>query len=225
MKFLDIDSPFMRVLSRIADLMILNLLTLLFLIIPFTGGASLTAMHYVLLKMVRDEDSYIVRGFWKSFKENLKQATILWIIVLVVAGIIGMDYYLLLFSQGSFPFFYRYILIAMTVLLYMVFLYIFPLQSKFVNPIRQTLKNSLLIAFLGLPRTIGMVVVTLIPWVLLYFFDFRVMMILMLFGLTAPGYVCALLYNKLFARFEPEPEPELSEEEELARAIRKLDEE
>ena len=39
MKFLDIDSPLMRVLSRVADIMILNLLTTLFLIIPFTGGA------------------------------------------------------------------------------------------------------------------------------------------------------------------------------------------
>lgn len=225
MKFFDIDSPLMRVLSRVADLMILNLITTLFIIVPFTGGASLTAMHYVLLKMVRDEDSYIIQSFWKSFKENLKQGIILWIIVVVTAVIIAMDFYFLYIAGSTLAFYYKYLLIAMTIILYMIFLYIFPLQSKFVNPIRQTLKNSILMAFLGLPRTLGMVVITLIPWVLLYFFDMRIMMLLILFGFTAPGYVCAMLYNKLFARFEPEPEPELSEEEELARAISRLDEE
>ena len=225
MKFFDIDSPLMRVLSRVADLMILNLITTLFIIVPFTGGASLAAMHYVLLKMVRDEDSYIIQSFWKSFKENLKQGIILWIIVVVTAVIIAMDFYFLYIAGSTLAFYYKYLLIAMTIILYMIFLYIFPLQSKFVNPIRQTLKNSILMAFLGLPRTLGMVVVTLIPWALLYFFDMRIMMLLILFGFTAPGYVSAMLYNKLFARFEPEPEPELSEEEELARAISRLDEE
>ena len=223
MKFLDIDSPFMRILSRVADLMILNLLTLVFLIIPLTGGAALTAMHYVLLKIVRDEDSYIIRGWWKSFKENFKQATILWLIVLAVAFVIAADFYLLISTGDAFPLFYRYVLIAVTVLLYMIFLYIFPLQSRFVNPIRQTLKNSLLMAFLGLHRTIGMVAITLVPVVLFYFFDVSFLMLFVLFGISAPGYVCALLYNKLFARFEPEPEPELSEEEELAHAISHMD--
>ena len=214
----------MRVLSRVADLMILNLLATLFLIIPLTGGAALTAMHYVLLKIVRDEDSYIVKGFWKSFKENFRQATILWLIVLAVAFVIVADYWFLYVMGAALPFFYRYILIAVTVILYMIFLYIFPLQSRFVNPIRQTLKNSMLMAFLGLPRTICMVIVTILPWVMLYFFDLRILMVFMLFGISVPGYVCALLYNKLFKRFEPEPEPELSEEEELARAISRMDE-
>ena len=77
-KLFDLDSPFMRVLNRIADLMILNLITLLFVIIPFTGGASLTAMHYVLLKMVRDEETYVVKGFWKSLKKKNFMLTSLW---------------------------------------------------------------------------------------------------------------------------------------------------
>ena len=76
-KLFDLDSPLMQFLSRMADLMILNLVTLLFMIIPFTGGAALTGMHYVLLKMVRNEENYIIKGFWKSFKENFKQSTII----------------------------------------------------------------------------------------------------------------------------------------------------
>ena len=67
-KLFNIDSPVMRFLGKVADLMILNLVTLLCCIPVVTIGASLTAMHYVLLKMVRNEESYIVRSIFKSFK-------------------------------------------------------------------------------------------------------------------------------------------------------------
>ena len=91
-KLFDLDSPFIRALNRVADLMILNLVVLFFVIVPFTGGAALTGMHYVLLKMVRNEETYVVKGFWKSFKLNFKQATIIWIIIMALAGIIGVDF-------------------------------------------------------------------------------------------------------------------------------------
>ena len=74
MKFLEIDSPFMRVLGRIADLMIINFLTILLCIPVVTAGAAFTAMHYVMLKLVRDEEGYIVKQYFKSFKENFVQS-------------------------------------------------------------------------------------------------------------------------------------------------------
>ena len=66
-KIFDIDSPFMRALTRVADLMILNFLMLLCCIPVITAGAGFTGMHYVLLKMVRNEEGYIARGFFKKF--------------------------------------------------------------------------------------------------------------------------------------------------------------
>lgn len=62
-RFFNIDSPIMHFLGRVADLMILNLVTLICCLPVVTIGASLTAMHYVLLKMVRNRESYIVRSF------------------------------------------------------------------------------------------------------------------------------------------------------------------
>lgn len=38
-------------------------------------GASLTAMHYVILKIYRDEDTYVFRDFWRSFKMNFRQSS------------------------------------------------------------------------------------------------------------------------------------------------------
>ncbi len=230
-KLFDLDSPVMRVLNRVADLMILNIAVLFFVLVPFTGGASLTGMHYVLLKMVRDEDSYTLKSFWKSFKQNFKQATILWIIVCVVAGIIGIDFFWIYTNAQVIPRVYTYVMFGITILLYMVFQYIFPLQSRFENPIKNTLKNSVMFAILGLPRTIGMVAVSLIPLVLLYFFDVQILPILILFGITGPAYLMALMYNGLFKKFEPKVEEPASDEvrtddddEELQAAIKRMQE-
>ena len=73
MKFMSIDGPVMRFLGKVADMMILNLLVLFCSIPIITMGAALTAMHYVALKVVRNEESYITKDFFKSFKMNFKQ--------------------------------------------------------------------------------------------------------------------------------------------------------
>ena len=70
MKIFDLDSPLMQFLNKMADLLWLNILTFICCIPIVTIGASLTAMHYMALKMVRNEECYITRGFFKSFKEN-----------------------------------------------------------------------------------------------------------------------------------------------------------
>lgn len=72
-------------MSRVADLIILNLLCIVCCIPVVTIGPSIAAMFYVTLKMVRNEESYIVRGFFKSFKQNLKQGIVINLIMLVAA--------------------------------------------------------------------------------------------------------------------------------------------
>ena len=70
MRIFDANSPLMEGLSKISDLVVLNLLVLLCCIPVITAGAALTGMHYVLLKMARNEEGYIARSYFKSFKEN-----------------------------------------------------------------------------------------------------------------------------------------------------------
>ena len=76
-RFFNLDSPVMVALTKMADLIIVNLLAFFCCLPIITVGASMTALHYVVLKIVRDEECYIVKGFFKSFKDNFKQATII----------------------------------------------------------------------------------------------------------------------------------------------------
>ena len=109
MKIFDLDSPLMNVLNKMADLMWLNILTLICCIPVITAGAALTSMHYVALKIVRNEESYITRSFFKSFKTNFRQATLIWLLLMLVAAILGGDYYIItksgmqFFSQYQYP--------------------------------------------------------------------------------------------------------------------------
>ena len=80
-----------RFIGKFWDVLIVNLLWF-FLSIPiFTIGASTTAMYYVTLKLARDDDGYTIRSFFKSFKENFKQATIIWMIFLITGVVLGFD--------------------------------------------------------------------------------------------------------------------------------------
>ena len=86
------DSPVMRFLSRLCDLIILNLLCIVCCIPIITAGASITALFSVTLKMVKGEESYIAKGFFKGFKDNFKQATIIWLIVAAFGIFMYIDY-------------------------------------------------------------------------------------------------------------------------------------
>ena len=81
-RFFNMDNKFFVFMGRVADLLLLNFLCILCCIPVVTAGASITALYYVTLKMARDEESYIARSFFRSFKQNFKQATIINIIML-----------------------------------------------------------------------------------------------------------------------------------------------
>ena len=89
--FFNIDNPFFRFLSQMADLMILNFLFILCSLPFFTAGASLCALFYVLFKMRENEEGYIARSFFKAFKENFKKGTVIWLIMLLLGLIFRQD--------------------------------------------------------------------------------------------------------------------------------------
>lgn len=205
-KIFDMDSPVMRFLSRMADLMILNLVALICCIPIVTIGASMTALHYVLLKMVRNEEGYIVRSFFKSFKDNFKQATIIWVIVLLFLVIFIGDLLIMNYSAIQFPKALRVILLALALFAAMVVCYIFPVLSRFENTVFHTIKNAFFMAILALPKTILMMLIYVLPIVALYFTTMA-MPFIFLFGISAPAYFSAMLYSGTFKKFEPEEEP------------------
>lgn len=202
MKFFDIDGPLMQGLTKIADLMILNFLTILCCIPVVTAGAAFTALHYQVLKMARNEDTYVARGFFKSFKENFRQATIIWILVLISVAFIIFDYLIIGFSEeGGIAYWYGVVLGAFAIFIAFTVIMVFPILAKFSNTVIRTIKNAMAISVLKFPMTILMIIMHVIPLVIGYFFYPLIPLVLM-FGISAPAFGSAKLYNKFFKKLE-----------------------
>ncbi|MDE5867033.1 MAG: YesL family protein [Lachnospiraceae bacterium] len=209
-KLFDLDSPFMRALSRMGDLMILNILVLLLCIPVVTAGAAFTAMHFVLLKIVRNEEGYLVKGFFKSFKQNFRQATLLWLLMLFLIALIVLDLMILNFSGMDLPRIYKILILAVALILLIIAVYVFPVLARFDNSIKNTLRNAFFMSFLNLPKSILMVVLIFLPLVIMYFSSYS-FVFMVLFGYSAPAYASAYLYSGIFKRFEPEVQKPVSD--------------
>lgn len=211
MKLFGIDSPLFRTLGKLADLMILNLVFLICCLPIVTIGAALTGLNYVTLKMAEDEEGYIVKGFFKSFKQNFVQATICWILMLVIGLVLGLDFYILNASSGTFITVIRVVL-AITAFIYlMVFTYLFAVLARFYNNIRNTFRNSLLMAIADLPKTLIMMVI-MAGAVILTFFNSQTlaygMLIWILFGFALVAYCNCFFLKKVFTKYTPAEEEE-----------------
>ncbi len=201
MKFLNIDSPFMQFLGKAADLMWVNILCLLLCLPIFTAGAALTAMHYVCLKIVRDEECYITKSFFKSFKENFVQSTLEWLIMLVCIFIFAGDFYLFYTGAVALPTVVQMIIAAIAMFVLLGALMVFPVQARFVNTIPGTFKTAFAIAIIQVPKTLLMLVIYGLPLVLGYMFP-QIFPLIFVFGMSVPAFCAALLYNKKFKVLE-----------------------
>ncbi len=204
MDFLKIDSPFMRAMDTLANLMIINVLTVLFCIPVVTAGAGFTAMHYVLLKIVRKEEGYIVKAYFKSFKENFKQATLIWLIMLAVMAFLFFDWRVIRMQGEDFPMVYVVLLYMAIGMVYLIFLYVFPVLSHYTNTIRGTFKSAFTMSVLGIitVRTILMGIVWPLVFVALYLWGYPVIPVVAVLCFSGPGLVRAWLYSGIFKVYE-----------------------
>ena len=201
-KFFDVNNPLMRFLTLLVDLVIVNLMTLVFMIPIVTAGGSLAAMNYVLLHLRRKDETYVMRMFIKSFKENFKQGIPEGLLFLLMVCIAGVDLWAMHGSESRMLTFLMIIISIIAAFFIVVFVYVFALQSRYENTVKETFLNAFRLAIGNLLRTIVMMVLWVI-WIggMIYFHRFS-MLVFVIYGLTLPGYLCTMLYDPVFAKLE-----------------------
>ncbi|MCR5686453.1 MAG: DUF624 domain-containing protein [Lachnospiraceae bacterium] len=202
------EGPVFSFLSRLADLFWLNLLFVVCSLPVFTAGAAATALYYVTLKMAKDQEGYITRSYFKSFKDNFVQATAIWAMTLVVFAVMFLDIRIvtnrdLADAVGSRAV-SNVVIVAVGVLLIAVMMtltYVFPILAQFDNTVKNTIKNAFLISIRHLPYTFLMMIITAVPVVLIWFFP--ALLILIFIAFSAVAYINSKFYNKIFALYMP----------------------
>ena len=222
------DSKFSQIMSRVFDLMIMNLIFVFTSIPIITIGANYTALYYVTLKMIKNEESYIWKSYWKSWRQNFRQATAIWLIFLILGVFLVLD--ILLVNQMTGPATYlRYLFFVLLFVWGMVLTYVFPVLSRFDNTVRQTIKNSLLMSIRHLPWTVVMVVINLLPLILLIFAPTSVASMvsfaMVFLGISVVALANSWFFvNKIFPYYMPaEEEEDISEMEESSRVLEAMD--
>lgn len=204
-----IDSPAMRFFGEVFDLIMLNIITVVCCLPVFTAGAAMTAMHYALFHKVNHQDEGVVRPFFKSFRENFVQATVIWLLILAVSALIALDVRIRSVSPesmlgrgiGTFLLLPVFVIVC-------IFIYVFPILARFSNTTVRTIANSLVAALVYFPRTIMMMAVLGSYVLALWNFPLRLTPLLILFGFVFPWYICALLYKKPLLDMEGKTEEE-----------------
>lgn len=170
MKLFNPDSRIMIFLSRVADLVILNILWLVCCIPVVTIGASTTAMYHVIRHWQKDSVSSIMRDFFQSFKEDFKQATPVYLILLIPTAAVVMNAMLIFNPENSaaVPSYLLVIWFISALILLFISSFVYPVMAFFADSIFKTLRNAMVLALANLPRTILISVLNLLPVILLF---------------------------------------------------------
>lgn len=201
------EGPVISFLNKATDLVVLNILYIVCSIPLITIGASTTALYYVTLRMTKNEEGYILKDFFRSFKENFRQATVIWLILLGIGGIIGAEFFVINNMEGTIAFVVECIVFLGILLFAFEMLYVFPVLARFENTVKNTMKNALFISILHIPKTLIMLVFSCIP-IVLVLVSLRWLPLFVALGFSVASYTNACWMDKIFKRFEPEESEE-----------------
>jgi uncharacterized membrane protein YesL len=102
-----------------------------------TIGASTTALYSVMQKVVRDQEDRLTPSFFRAFRDNFRQATVIWLILAAFGAFLGLDAYILLHlrtgSAGAFWTVLTAVLAVLAAFYVVELLYVFPLLARFEN--------------------------------------------------------------------------------------------
>lgn len=208
-----LDNPVIRFLSRVAEMMIANVLFLLCSIPIVTGGAALTALNRVMQSIVLGEDIGVVKPFFSAFRENFRQATVGWLILLVfLAGMGGNLLLSLSYLTGNTLLVCKWIIGVLTVWVLAVACYYFQLVARYDNTLRQHITNAGILAVVKLPRTLGLALLALLPALIAYVslkVFFATLIFWIILGFAFGSYLSASLMAPVFRQMEKPDGPDV----------------
>lgn len=198
------DSPLFQALGRMADLIILNIIFIICCIPVVTIGPSITALNYVAMKIAVNEEGSIIRSFFKSFRQNFRQALIIWILLLAFGGALFYNFYTLWGSGGTVNRTVQVFSVIALIGYTMILVYVFPILSRFDNSIIKTLRNAMVLSVANFPHTIAMaMLIAGCGFLTFYTIDTIRYGILawLVIGFALIAYVNSFLLNRIFQKY------------------------
>ena len=215
-RFFNNNNPLMQFLTRVVDLAIVNLMTVVVMIPVITAGPALTAMNNVLIHMVRQDGSSPWRQYRKALKQNLRQGIGLGLIFLGAGVVAGADLFLLHAIDSKASTALMIIITVLGICAFVIGIYAFALLSRYENTIKGTLLNAVRLAMGHIPRSLAMAAIWAVWAVFLWYIHGIALLVYVIYGLSIPAGACTLLYDPIFQKMEEdmEEDPEADTEDD-----------
>ena len=212
--FFSYDGKFAVLMDKVAGLFWLNLLTFVCSLPVITAGAAMTACYYVTLKMARNEEGYVTKGFFKSFKQNFRQSTVIWLLMLLLGMAFFLDYRMLSIAgsdgKRAVPFANAIFIVicAVAMIFLMTGIYIFPVLARFDNTIKNTVKNAFIMSVVNFPKTLLLLAIKMVfpaLFVLAVMTNRALWLIpvVICFGVSGGSYFCSKIFAGIFDKYMP----------------------
>lgn len=206
------NKGFFAFMGTVFKLMMLNILFIAMCVPIVTIGASCVAMSHATLQMNYNRGRSPWREYWDSFRQNFKQATVLWLPAAFILAISTYDA-IVSFHAGGIHAGLRYLFLFVIILVVSYLSYVFPLLSWFENTSRQTARNAVLMALRHFPWTLVILLIEFFPLVMYSFGQpetaANVILIMFIVGFACQSYACSWFFvNKIFPYYVPDDDGE-----------------
>ena len=150
------ESKLYKGISFVGNMLLLNLFWVLFSLPIITVGASTLALYSTFFKIMEGTEGYLFKDFWKGFKSNWKQGTILWLITLAAGYGFYLDFQILKTDPGI-----PVIVASIVAFVFICFslLYAYPLSARYENKFYMHIKNSFLLSTRYLGKTFFLILI------------------------------------------------------------------
>ena len=201
---IDPEGPFLQFVTKIVYSVWLNILWFVCCLPVVTIGPSTTALFYACQKMARDEEGYVTRAFFRSFRENLKQGMVIGLIMTASGGVLIFDAFVLMRLYKTSPFWaiVTACFIVACIAWLIVFMWVFPLLAHFDNTTINMFKNAIMLGMRFLVCTALMAAVYIIMALLII----HVMTPLIIFGMGTCAYINSILLKNILIQLEGKAE-------------------
>lgn len=194
------SGPVFRFIVKVEYSIWLNILWFLCCIPIVTIGPATTALYYCMQHIVLDEDSYITKMFFRSFKENFKQSMLVGIIMTILGVIMGLDGYALyhLRTTSGFWAILTGIFLVAAVAYAIILMWIFPLLARYENTTLAMFKNAIMLSIRFLLCTFVMAVTYLV----VFYVIINVFTPFIIFGMGLIALLNSWLFKNVFIQCE-----------------------
>jgi len=216
--FFNTRNPAMRFLTNLCNLMLVNLLFIITSAPLFTIGASLCGLYKIVAEIRNGEEVFILKDYFKAFGSNFRNATLLWVPILLIDSFLIYELYILNYILPSEYMILQYPIFLVLIISVFVIVWSFPLMANYENTLKNTVLNAIRVGLGSVPTTIFVLFIHGLIAFILYYGQYSSVVLFSLmsfFGIALTALICYIFIDHALEQLGVKPKEEAIEDKPL----------